>query len=201
VSGRYRIHFRWHGKQQKRSLGKVSAEEAASQAAQVDYLLMRLKQRLIELPPGVNIVEFVQFDYKPPADLQEVSTESRELALAGFRDRYLATRIESLEDRTIEGIGLHFKHLIAALGERFPFRQLKLADLQGYVDRRTKAKGARLLPGTDGACLVAALKDVTVFAASISRQNRTSGGNELRGNLGTREGRPGPARPRQHRRG
>ena len=140
-SGRFRIHFRWHGKQQKLALGKVSAEEAASKAAQVDYLLMRLKQRLIELPPGIDIVEFVQFDGKPPADLQEVSAESRELTLAGFRDRYLATHSESLEDRTIEGIGLHFKHLTAALGERFPIRELKLADLQGYVDRRAKAKG------------------------------------------------------------
>ena len=150
-SGRFRIHFRWHGKQQKLALGKVSAEEAASKAAQVDYLLMRLKQRLIELPPDVDIVEFVQFDGKPPADLQEVSAESRELTLAGFRDRYLATHSDSLEDRTIEGIGLHFKHLVAALGERFPIRELKLADLQGYVDRRAKAKGMsgkRLSPAT-----------------------------------------------------
>ena len=102
---------------------------------------MRLKQRLIELPPDVGIVEFVQFDGKPPADLQEVSAESRELTLAGFRDRYLATHSDSLEDRTIEGIELHFKHLVAALGERFPIRELKLADLQGYVDRRAKARG------------------------------------------------------------
>ena len=139
--GRFRIHFRWHGRQHKLALGKVSAEEAASKAAQVDYLLMRLKQRLIELPPGIDIVEFVQFDGKPPADLQEVSAESRELTLTGFRDRYLATHRDSLEDRTIEGIELHFKHLTSALGERFPIRELKLADLQGYVDRRAKAKG------------------------------------------------------------
>ncbi len=58
-SGRFRIHFRWHGKQQKLALGQVSAEEAASKAAQIDYLLMRLKQRLIELPPDVDIAEFV----------------------------------------------------------------------------------------------------------------------------------------------
>jgi hypothetical protein len=122
--GRYRIHLRWHGKQQKFPLGKVAAEEAASKAAQVNYLSMQLKQRLFELPPGLDIVEFVQFDGKPPADLQEVSAESRELTLAGFRDRYLATHSGSLEDRTIEGIGPHFKHLTAALGERFPIGQI-----------------------------------------------------------------------------
>jgi len=103
-SGRFRIHFRCHGKQQELALGKVSAEEAASKATQVDYLLMRLKQRLIELPPGVEIVEFVRLDVKAPDDLQEVSAESRELRLAGFRDRYLATHSNSLDDRTIEEI-------------------------------------------------------------------------------------------------
>ncbi len=149
--GRYRIHFRWHGRQHKLPLGKVSQEEAEAKSALVDYLLMRLKQRLIELPPGLDIVEFFQFDGNPPADLQEVPTESRELTLAGFRDRYLATHRDSLVERTIEGIELHFKHLTAALGERFPIRELKLADLQGYVDRRAKAKGIsgkRLSPAT-----------------------------------------------------
>jgi hypothetical protein len=121
--GRFRIHFRWHGRQHKLALGKVLAEEAASKAAQIDYLLMRLKQRLIELPPGVDIVEFVPFDGKPPADVREASAESRELTLTDFRDRYLATHRDSLEDRTIEGIGLHFKHLTAALSERFPIRE------------------------------------------------------------------------------
>ncbi len=102
---------------------------------------MLLKQRLIELPPGVDIVEFVHSDGEPPADVQESSAESREMTLTGLRDRYLATHRDSLEDRTIEGIGLHFKHLTAALGDGFPIRELKLADLQGYVDRRAKAKG------------------------------------------------------------
>ena len=62
---------------QKLPLGKVSAEEATSEAAQVAYLSMRLKQRLLERPPGIDIVEFVQFDGKPPADLQEAPAELR----------------------------------------------------------------------------------------------------------------------------
>ncbi len=106
---------------------------------------------MIELPPGLDIVDFFQFDGNPPADVQESSAESRELTLAGFRDRYLATHRDSLVERTIEGIELHFKHLVAVLGEHFPIRQLKLADLQGYVDRRSKAKGTsgkRLSPAT-----------------------------------------------------
>ena len=140
-NGSYRFIFRYHGKQHFVTLGKVSPQEANAKAAQVEYLLLRLKQRLIELPPGVGIVEFVQHDGKTPGGTSGLAAESRELTLADFRDRYLATHRDSLEDRTIEGIELHFKHLVAALGERFPIRELKLSDLQGYVDRRSKAKG------------------------------------------------------------
>ena len=149
--GSYRVHFRHHGKQRTLTIGKVSKEEAEAKAAQVDYLLMRLKQRLIEMPPGIDVVEFVEHDGKPPSAATGLTAEMRGMTLIDFRDRYLSTYRASLEDRTIEGIELHFKHLTAALGERFPIRELKLADLQGYVDRRAKAKGMggkRLSPAT-----------------------------------------------------
>ncbi len=64
--GSYRVFFRFHGKQQTFPLGKVSKQEAEAKAAQVDYLLLRLKQRLIDLPPGVDIADFLQHDGKPP---------------------------------------------------------------------------------------------------------------------------------------
>ena len=51
------------------ALGRVSEVEANVKAAQVGYLLLRLKQRLIELPPGVGIVDFVRYDGKPPGSL------------------------------------------------------------------------------------------------------------------------------------
>ncbi len=66
-AGTYRVIFRFHGKQHFVMIGKVSLQEAEAKSAQVEYLLMRLKQGLIELPPGIDIVEFVQHDGKPPA--------------------------------------------------------------------------------------------------------------------------------------
>ncbi|MEO6811694.1 MAG: tyrosine-type recombinase/integrase [Isosphaeraceae bacterium] len=63
------------------------------------------------------------------------------LTLVAFRDRNLGTHRDSLEPRTIEGIELHFRHLVGAMGVAFPVAELKLADLQGYVDARAKAKG------------------------------------------------------------
>src|SRR5208282_1221408 len=137
-SGSYRINFRYHGKHHFVTLGKVSEQEARAKFAQVDYLLLRLKQRLIELPPGVGIVEFLRHDGRTPVPAAGNDTVAKALTLAGFRDRYLDTHRPSLEQTTIDGIDLHFKHLIGALGERFPIRELKLADLQGYVDLRAK---------------------------------------------------------------
>jgi integrase len=148
--GSFRVIFRYHGKQHFVTIGSVSRDEAESKAAQVDYLLMRLKQGLIDIPHGVSVVDFVLHDGKPPAGQHLLPTE-KVLSLVAFRDRYLATHRQSLEARTIEGIELHFKHLIGALGVGFPIRELKLTDLQGYVDGRAKAKGTggkRLSPAT-----------------------------------------------------
>ena len=38
------------------TIGKVTKDEAHVKSAQVDYLLVRLEQRLIDLPIGVDIV-------------------------------------------------------------------------------------------------------------------------------------------------
>jgi len=142
--------FLHHGKRHTFTVGRVSKAEARAKADQVGYLLMRLKQRLTELPAGVDIVEFVQRDGTPNAR-PTAPAQNGELTLGEFRDRYLATTRQSQEKRSIEGIELHFKHLAGALGERFPIRELKMSDLQAYINGRAKAKGMygrRLSPAT-----------------------------------------------------
>ncbi len=78
-SGGYRINFRYHGKHHFVTLGKISEQEARAKSAQADYLLLRLRQRLIELPPGVGVVEFILHDEKPPF----MTREEIELRIAG----------------------------------------------------------------------------------------------------------------------
>jgi hypothetical protein len=96
-SGSYRVIFRYRGKQHSLPLGKVSGKEARAKSAQVDYLLMRLAQRLVELPAGLDIVDFLLLDGKPPARAVNGDTPcSDKVALGDLRDRYLATHSESL---------------------------------------------------------------------------------------------------------
>ncbi len=74
--GSYRIIFRHHGKRHSLPVGKVDPSEAE---AQVDYLLMRLKQRLVSLPDGCDIVTFLRNDGKL-SDARPVLPEAKRKA-------------------------------------------------------------------------------------------------------------------------
>lgn len=141
-NGSYRIFFYHEGKKRAFTLGRVSE----AKADQVDYLLMRLGQGLISLPPGVDVVAFVKHDGSVPR-AGEAPAGRGDPTLAGLRDRYLETHGNgTLEAHTLRDVRRHFKHLAAHLGERFPIRTQSLADLQGFVDQRSKAKGLRGRP-------------------------------------------------------
>jgi integrase len=140
--------FLYHGKRHTFTIGKVEPDEAESKANQVDYLLMRIRQGLLTVPPETDIVLFLQHDGKPPEPTLPVANESppvaETLTLGALRDRYLRTHENgNLEQTTIDGINTHFRHLVATLGERFPICELGMADLQQYIDRRAKMKGMK----------------------------------------------------------
>ena len=137
-TGTYRVIFRYLGKQYFVLIGRVSPQEAEAKAAQVDYLLMRIKQGLVELPPGVGIAEFVQHDGKPAAAPAAAVSSKKKLTLATLRDRYLATRATGREQSTLYTDRIHFKHPTATLGEQFPLEALAQDDLQRHVERRAK---------------------------------------------------------------
>jgi integrase len=152
-SGSYRVIFRYHGKQHSFTLGRVSEDEANTKLGQANYLLMRLKQGLVAIPPGCDIETFIEHDGKPPGlDAgREFPLERPERTLADLRDAYLGTHSNgTLEHHTLRGIKRHFRHLGRHFGDAFPIRELSLADLQGYVDSRRKARGRRgpILPAT-----------------------------------------------------
>jgi integrase len=131
------VIFRFRGKQHFVAIGKVSEAEAKAKAAQVEYLLLRLEQRLIELPPGIDVAEFVRFDGKLPNQSgDELSPVARKSTLATLRDRYLSTHAGAHEKTTLKTAGTHFRHLIATLGDKFPLADLATHDLQRHIERR-----------------------------------------------------------------
>ncbi len=150
-NGVFNCIFRYHGKRQWLNLGKVSKEEAEAVSAKVDYLLLRLKQNLLELPAGCDIITFLQHDGKPPSPEKAKQAEQQVLTLADIRNRYFEVHGNgTLEQTTLDGMRQHFKHWVDTLGSNFLMHTLGLADLQRHVDRRARMKGMRglLSPGT-----------------------------------------------------
>jgi hypothetical protein len=86
--------FLYHGKRHTISIGSVSKAEAQAKADQVQYLIKRLNQGLLELPAGIHIREFVQRDGRPCPQATSMPLATP-LSLAEFRDRYLAANRES----------------------------------------------------------------------------------------------------------
>jgi integrase len=118
------------------AVGKVDEDEARIVAARADYVLMRLRQGLIELPAGFDIVEFVQHDGKPPAAPVETLPET---TFCQFRDAYLETFGQgAIEANSLGTVRIHLAHVAESLGEQFPICALSSSELQRHVDRRRK---------------------------------------------------------------
>lgn len=141
-NGSYRILFCYHGKLHAFTIGKVEQGEAENKARQVDYLLMRLKQRLLVLPDDTDIVTFVEHDGKPP-DIGPTLADSPRTAvtLGHLKERYLTTHANgTIEANSHDTCRLHLCHFARVLGDSFPLGELSLAKMQEYVNNRAKAK-------------------------------------------------------------
>lgn len=138
-AGSFRILFRFQGKQYAFTLGRVPQAEAEAKAAHVDYLLMRLKQGLVEMPPGVDVLSFVEHDGKAPLAVK-ASIRRETSTLGALRDRYLAAHEGAQEKNTLQTTEIHFRHIVTTLGEKFPLSELSHASLQSHIDRRAAAR-------------------------------------------------------------
>jgi integrase len=141
-NGSYRVLFPFHGKLHSFTIGQVKPDEAENKARQVDYLLMRLKQKLVQLPPGIDIVEFLRHDGKPPATVPRLPDSPRKsVTLSHLKDRYLGTLGNgAVEANTLYTLKIHLSHACRILGEGLPLGEVSLQTLQGYVDKRAKEK-------------------------------------------------------------
>ncbi len=143
-NGVWNCVFRYQGKRHWYNLGEVEKAEAEAVSAKVDYFLLRLKQNLLEIPAGCDIITFIQHDGKPPSAEKLQQAQQQSLTLADLRDRYFGVHGNgTLEENTLAGMQQHFKHWTTTLGAGHLISSLTLADLQGHVDRRAKMKGIR----------------------------------------------------------
>lgn len=103
---------------------------------------MRLKQKLLVLPAGADIVTFVEHDGKPPDIGTTLADAPRQsVTIAHLRDRYLATHGNgTIEASSLDTCKLHLFHFCRTFGDAFPLAELSLARLQEYANAPDKAK-------------------------------------------------------------
>ncbi len=146
----YRVLFRFRGKQHSVTIGNITEREAENWVSQVDQILLRIDQGLLNLPNKVDIVTFVKNGGKIP-DVPTVVEEGRKpLKLSELCSQYLETHAQGVEENTLKTARIHLNHFERSLGESFPVAELTLAELQRHVNTRarTKHRGKELSPVT-----------------------------------------------------
>jgi integrase len=134
-NGSYRILFRYFGQQHQVSIGGVPESEALLWKARVEFLLIRLKQNLLEIPPGCTVVQFMEHDGKPPADLS--TAVRKDTTFGQLRDQYVQTFSNgAMESNSLGTVRIHLNHLETTLGKRFLLSGLSMASLQKHIERR-----------------------------------------------------------------
>jgi integrase len=141
-SDSYYCQFCYHGRRHTFTVGAVEQAEAENKARHVDYLLMRLKQRLVVLPEGTDIVTFIEHDGKPPDTGPTLADSPRQAVTLGhLKDRYLTTHSNgTIEANSLGTCKLHLGHFVRILGDGYPIGELSLGKMQEYVNHRAKAK-------------------------------------------------------------
>jgi integrase len=134
-NGSWRVIFRYRGSQHFVTIGEADEAEAQGVKARYEYLLRLLKQRLLTMPAGMDIVAFLRHDGKPPDADSEFN--SPDITFARFRDGYLKTVGNgAVEGNTLYTSKIHLDHLADTLGGGFLVGDIAHADLQRHITRR-----------------------------------------------------------------
>jgi integrase len=153
---RYRVIFTFHGKRYCHSLHSSDFRTADAVRGSIDRTVLQIQQRLIAIPDGADVKEFILNSGAAPPKAAPVIVEApcnlpqaipaipapEPVTLAELRDQYLATMgIGVIEQNSLDTIAMHLRHFEKKLGKDFCMQGLSLARLQAYVVERAKEKG------------------------------------------------------------
>ena len=139
-AGWFHLLYRYQGRQYSHALKTKDRREAEAYRGSVDRMLIRLRNREIMAPPPE--ADLTAFLITGGHQVQDAEPAAKPLTLGELRDRYFETHGNgALEETSLHGIRVHFRHFIKHFGERQVVRALTPSLLQGYVDARCRQKG------------------------------------------------------------
>lgn len=136
-SGIYRILFRCFGRQYMRSLKTKNLREARGSLGRIDETLRLIERGRLEVPIDVDPAEFILSDGKMTSPKQKVIDQRIRLKdlIAAYEEGLPKGAKES---STLDGEGLHFKHLRRHFGAKTIVQSITLIDVQKYVEKRSQ---------------------------------------------------------------
>lgn len=139
-SGQYHVVFRLGDQKFKKSLRTTSQETALAQRLRLDENIRLMMAGRLTPPEGADIATFLLSDGK----LNGRPVAQRRLTLDALFTEYLASLPEgTMESNSLYTAKIHMEHFKRILGKSFSIRELKLSDLQEYVQARGKQTGRR----------------------------------------------------------
>ncbi|QDS98151.1 site-specific integrase [Adhaeretor mobilis] len=134
-SPNYSVRFRYDGRNVNRTLGTSDKGKAAGICSRIEETLRLLESGRINVPLGVEPLTFIFSDGKAT----ERTATRKSLGLTEFYKTYKEQLPEGRkEPTTLEGEGIHLKHLKRHLGPHRKVQAISKADLQNYVTKRLK---------------------------------------------------------------
>src|SRR5262249_19518545 len=142
------VRFRLGGRQVERSLHTKSRREADDRLGAIRTTLRHIEDGVLAVPADLEPVAFIVSGGKlQPAKAEEVvlaTSPRKPMTLQEAGEQYLASFPDSSkESETLDTERTHLKHLTRILGASRPLKEMKRAELQGYVNRRSREKGLR----------------------------------------------------------
>jgi integrase len=137
---RFRLIFYLAGKRYTASLQTADDREANAIAGSVERTLMLLKQGVLDVPEGGDLVAFVLSGGKRSGKPKPPAVRT----LGELRDRYLAAHeLGAMEENSLDTVKMHLRHIVRTLGASFRLQTLESAHIQQHIDRRSRQKGIR----------------------------------------------------------
>lgn len=137
----YRVVFQFAGQTFKRSLGTRDRREAAGQVATVERRIAMVERGELTIPEEIDLPLFLLGNDQiklPVISSKKVMSISE--AITEYLDSIPAG---SLESNSLCTVRIHLRHAERLLGKTFSIRSLGFANLQRYVDVRSREKGTR----------------------------------------------------------
>lgn len=146
-SPNFSIRFRYDGRNINRSLGTDDKRRAVGICSRVDEMLCLVEGNRIEIPLGIDPIEFILSDGKSTGK----APTRKLLGLTEFFATYESRLPEGHKElSTLLGERTHLKHFKKHLGPHRKVQAISKSDLQGYVSKRLKDKhhGKPIQPDT-----------------------------------------------------